>query len=72
MSAPRTNLAPSPAEDRARTALEGLRGKEYSEEEWAGVRRNLQAFAVLVLRWREQPTNQDEAFVSLAIPRASK
>jgi hypothetical protein len=52
--------AASPAEEQVRAALEELRGKEYTPEEWASVRRNLQALATLIARWNHEPTNSDD------------
>ena len=52
----------------ARTCLEARRETPYTDAEWQNVRRNLQAFTVLVLGWGQKETNGDEALVSLAIP----
>lgn len=49
----------------ARAALERLQHRTYTDEEWAGVRRDLTTFAGLVMRWQHQDLT---SVLSVAIP----
>jgi len=70
---PRTSATPPPhaSEEAARARLESLHGQSYTEEEWAEIRRSLQAFAAIVARWNSDERRSKEPLVSLAIPPGS-